>query len=1021
MLRLRQLSPNYRELFVARYEQLLTWALQLSHGERTLAEDLLHDLYVLFSIHEPNIDPAQNVDGYLYTCLRNLYLSHLRRTTRVRFQQLSIIEYESAKTGLRAIDPRMQIEVQDELRRVCQYACARKETSRMGSVLILRFFHGYYPSEIVRILCTSRKAVDRRLALARAEAKTYLDNRESLAFINSGVAPPEIFPANFARTPAGLLGELRQMIFSSRRGDCISQQRFQHLYQPSKKDDRADEMVSISCAELAHFVSCATCLDKVNGMLQLPPLSQRHLTDTTCRDPGDHDGDSGGRPTGGGSLQLTKSTKARKLIESGRLDAWDDDARETFEHKPQELCVVVNGYLLGSQRVGLEQNDLTLSLNPEENPSFIEIFSEQGIRLSLMSVGDPPPEGTGEQHLHVKLSDARALDLSLHFTSPLMTFHVAYHDPALRSEAEALETEVECLSLPSFDQQPITSRSEFAVERLSNVIRSLRARLFTSALWLKPEIVTAVVVLILLAALLLYLRTPTPSVTAADLLRHSVASEQLSAAQPDTIVHRTINVEEKNGRGEVITRSKVEIWQSAGQKITARRLYNERGELIAGDWRRHDGVQTIYHHGAHPQIRLSPDQSDAAMPVPTFDNAWQLSLSAKEFNRLVADTAAALIEERPDGYVIAYVAPASTSSSHAAPALVRTSLFLSRGDLHPIEQTLVIRMGGETREYRLVETVLERRAPGTVPHTVFEPDAELLSERSKSGPKKKNQPAFPSPGAPTPVTASTELEVEVLSLIHHVGADLGDEVTVRRAPGGKLQVQGIVENESRKAEIVRALASLANNPAVEIRVNTVAEALKGQTGSQSSSGPAMVERRESTDTRIPLDAELRGYFSAKALQGDELNQRVNEFAAQIGNRSLRVLRHAGALQRLAHRFSPEQLRTLEPEARTKWRGILREHAQALQRELVSLRQDLRPFADSNAGIGSQDIPTIDTDHDLQQVTNRLLELCSANDQSLRSAFTASPNSSNSDGIKSPRFWSSLSGAEIIAARIAGGH
>ena len=59
MLRLRRVSPNYRELFVARYDQLLAWALQISQGDRALAEDLLHDLYVLFTIHEPEIDPAQ--------------------------------------------------------------------------------------------------------------------------------------------------------------------------------------------------------------------------------------------------------------------------------------------------------------------------------------------------------------------------------------------------------------------------------------------------------------------------------------------------------------------------------------------------------------------------------------------------------------------------------------------------------------------------------------------------------------------------------------------------------------------------------------------------------------------------------------------------------------------------------------------------------------------------------------------------------------------------------------------------
>jgi RNA polymerase sigma factor (sigma-70 family) len=1014
MLRLRRFSENYRELFVSRYDQLHAWAMRLSQGDRAVAEDLLHDLYVLFSIHEPNIDPAQNVNGYLYACLRNLYLSQIRRAARIRFQQLSIVEYESAKTGLRAIDPRTQIEVQDELRRVCQYACARKETSRMGSVLILRFFHGYYPSEIVRVLRTSRKAVDRRLALARAEARSYLDNIESLAFVTGDLDLPEIFPANFARTPADLLSELRQMIFASRRGDCLSRDQLHSLYQRSKRDDQTEEMVAMSCGELAHLVSCVACLNEVNSMLKLPPLSQRYLTDLSGKDPGDRGGD-GGSSTGGGPRQVPKSAKARKLIESGRLDDWDEDAREAFEHKPQELCVAVNGYLLGSQRVGLEQNDLTLSLNPEEKPTFVEVFSEQGIRLSLMSIGDPPPEGTGEQRLQVKLSDARELELTLHFTEPFMTLRVAYHDPALKSEAEALESEVFAFredSVPFSGQQTKASKTETALKRFSGLVHSLRARLLMGRFWLRPGTVTALVALILIGCLLLlYVRHPGPVVTADSVLRRSADADELAVALPNTVLHRTLNLEEKNAKGELIARSKIEIWQSAVRGITARRLYNEKAELIAGDWRRADGVQTLYHHGARPQLQLAPEKG-GSVPL-SFDKVWELEPSAREFMQLIGDPQSAKIEEQSAKYVISY-ANGSTSG------VIKATLAINRDDLHVTEQTLLIAANGEQREYRFTEANFERRAPDAVAPTVFEPEPELLSENPKPPEKAKEKATTTTPLAviPPPASASSELEVEVLRLVHQAGADLGDEVTVRRTPDGQLQVQGIVETETRKAEIVQALATVAHSPAVEIKVETVAEVLKQQARSQSSSLPTTVERRESADSKIPVDAELRRYFSEKGLTGPELDQRVNEFAAQIGNRSLQVLRQAGALQRLAHRFSLEQLRALEPEARTKWSSMLRDHAQALQRELSGLRQELRPFFDSSRGLSPQDIPTIKSDQDLQEAANQLFELCSANDQSLRSAFTASPNSSSAAGIKSPRFWSSLRSAEVIANKIA---
>ena len=114
--------------------------------------------------------------------LRNLHISHQRRASRSRFQQLSIVEYESAATGLRTLDARDVIQLQDDLRRVCHYACARKEKAKIASVLILRFFHGYYPSEIALVLRASRPAVDKSLQLARAEAKLALTDPEAIGF-----------------------------------------------------------------------------------------------------------------------------------------------------------------------------------------------------------------------------------------------------------------------------------------------------------------------------------------------------------------------------------------------------------------------------------------------------------------------------------------------------------------------------------------------------------------------------------------------------------------------------------------------------------------------------------------------------------------------------------------------------------------------------------------------------------------------------------------------------------------------
>jgi DNA-directed RNA polymerase specialized sigma24 family protein len=127
MLHPQKISASHEDRFLERYDRMFAWALQLTDHNREQAEDLLHDAFIQFTFSPTDIRSISNLDGYLYGMLRNLHLSQVRRATRLRFQQLSVVEYESAELGLRSIDARGQIQVQQELRRICGYACARKE------------------------------------------------------------------------------------------------------------------------------------------------------------------------------------------------------------------------------------------------------------------------------------------------------------------------------------------------------------------------------------------------------------------------------------------------------------------------------------------------------------------------------------------------------------------------------------------------------------------------------------------------------------------------------------------------------------------------------------------------------------------------------------------------------------------------------------------------------------------------------------------------------------------------------
>src|SRR5204862_7705267 len=106
------------------------------------------------------------------------------------------------------------------------------------------------------------------------------------------------------------------------------------------------------------------------------------------------------------------------------------------------------------------------------------------------------------------------------------------------------------------------------------------------------------IAIVAIAAILFSLRrtapTPTPTISAGEVLHKSALLEEAIAARKDQVIHRSINFEARkpgpasgpSKAGELIAIRRIEIWQSGDKGITARRLYDEKNALVAGDWRR---------------------------------------------------------------------------------------------------------------------------------------------------------------------------------------------------------------------------------------------------------------------------------------------------------------------------------------------------------------------------------------------------------------------------------------------------
>lgn len=1005
------------QLFTERYGGLLAWALRLTNQDHEAAEDLVQDAFVQFMLGRTGLEQIENIDGYLRRMLRYMHASRMsRQAQRLHDTALSVADYDSITLGWTAIEPPRRMQAFEELQQICSYACARKESSRAGSVLILRYFHDYFPTEIASVLGTSRHCIDQWQRLARREVKLFMNEPGRLRFVAAKQTAERVATGSFVSSGEPM-SELRRMIFRSCQGPCLSPDELREIYSLGNSD-------ALTTTRLAHIVSCPSCLDAVNSLLGLPLLAQRGLADPPV-DPSDRDeppiDSSGGGTSGGGPVDV-----GRKL---GR------HLRAISEHKPQELRISVNGLPLSSLKISSGLTEVDLNLNSDEPVEFVEITSEQDVQLLFFSSG----MGTeSEQWAWIELSEDRTLAAFLRLQDG-PTLHVIYRDP-LSAE---LSTSKEMLTVPG-PSSPLAlvqavdetvesnEKARHPVEPLRSWTKLLRSvfkrsespddagfALFSRQLdqrriWMRPGIVTALVVCLLVAGFFIWRTQPAPVLTATALLDRAGSAEQAVEQLRDHVSHRFINLEERRSpEGAVVSRRRIEIWQNHATGDRARRLYDETNQLIAGTWQKADGSRVVYHHGSKPR-----PQAEVATPADvllTLENIWQLDPSARVFTNLVADPSAIKVERRSTSYVLTYEQERAIGASR----LLKATLTLNQSDLRPIEQTLVVQRGGDSREYRSAETSFELMPSKAVDKAVFEVEPELIGGARPTGRTGDwahrdltSSRIPPLTSALTPAVASAELEVDVAYLLNQAKADRNEQVALTRSAGGSLRVEGIVESEQRKNELLRALAPVSQNPAVSIDVRTVDEALKRS----PKPGSVSVHQTEATATIVAVDRELREYFSKNdASANGNLDEAVRAFSSRTVKRAYDALFHAIALKQLINRFANVDMRTVAPDARVKWLAMVRERAGAFERETALLRRDLQPifFAGTQSSAGEE--LRIASDADLAHAVEKLHQLALANNDAVRTAFTISSRSSAA-ALRSS-FWRLSAEAQVLAQRI----
>jgi RNA polymerase sigma factor (sigma-70 family) len=946
---------DHEETFVVRYDELLRWAERLCDGQIPDAEDLLQDAFIEFVRRRPAVEDIQDLDAYLRTMLRNMHVSGIRRSHSLKRGGRSCVDFECLELAVAGIDPRSAWDRRLELELLCRYACSRKETSKSASVLILRFFHDYLPSEVARLMRSNRRAVDEWLRLARGEARRFLENPGSLDFGGPGAAAGMVALAVDSPASADIGNRLRRTVFAHRTGWCLSRGEIDALYAPSNTE-------TLSHATLSHLVSCPACLSSATRAAGLAPLEDRLPP-----------ADGGG--TGPGVRELRPAARKNQLRASLRRAQARVD-----EQRPSELIIAANGFEVSSQTVQPGHNEHTVRPNIGAEIGFVELFSETGTRLAYLEI-QPPPQGAIEQCADIETSDGRRISLRVRFDQPWPEIQATYDDP-----------ELDAVPLPEAPSAPPEPRPRFAV--------ALRA-------WFRPALALAsLAVLLLVAGLLVHRqRTDVPAVSAATLIRDAETRERTLGNRHDRIVHRVLEFEDRLvGAAAVVQRYRIETWNDGEKQARARRVYDEAGALAAGEWGTGGNPVTIFERGAKPDVTLEParPQSDQ-LRLAHFGNApWRFTLSAAEFRTLIAPYLRQATFELTslEGEPVYLLRVTSREGPLQSAVLV-----LVKADLHPLQMVLVMRTPDGVHEYRYRERGFALLDRSGVPD-VFHPQVRSSRlERSLS------------PGVPLlPVSADpVELEAEAWYLMHQAGACTGEQTGIGWNPDGRLEIRAVVSDEARKKQLLDLLEPLRATAPVDFSVLTVGPGGEASLGtSRGAADPLIARAGRDALVRMPAYPFLRARFAREA--GTGIDARIAEFADAVVSSSDHALAQAWALAQVAEWADSRHMESLAGRSQSWAQEMLRSHARDFRLSAVGLRTLLEQAVPAEAEAQPRSDPLRDSTT-LIESARALLKSVSAQNAAVHAAFAPSTETQTVAEVPDATWLVSLVRLEARASRI----
>lgn len=933
-LKFEKKSRDHEAIFLNHYDWLLEWARQHTQGASEEAEDLVQDLYVRFVQMKsgPDLTDDDQIRAYLYTSLKNLFISKKLRSGRDAVSGLLAVDFDSVEFAVSAVDRSQLLHVRSDLAGICEYACIRRKTTRAASALILRYFLGYLSTEIMALLKAKRSNVDTLIETARLEAKAYLSRPSVLRFLGRSEWKSTSFPRYLPDQPEALFAELQRRIFSETEGTCLP---------PEELEDRylRPDAPGFSTREVAHLASCRTCLNQASRLLGLPDLTLRFFTE------GDPPADANPPSASTGEDGLKKLR--RKL-------------RETYEHRPKKLQIVVDGEVRGVQTITSASSNLQIALPPLSQPGFVEVLSEQGVGLLYFDLQQGTLEVPAPRMAAVDLSDDRQLSVSLTLAGGAPVIDVSYYDPLLEVGSDG----------PPSAQAPIFDLSEPDSEEthrhnmeaplkgdswLSGLLSNLKRR----RSWV---IAIAVGLCVLIVLGLAYTRTPGATkkqTTAATILDQSI-ERAAGAAPPHGAVREIFSLEIHSGEGKSIATAEVDSLRSADRPLQTLRLRTANGNVLASHWIDVSGKAWDFSNTE----KSKPEGTAQAISVQ--DKLWQHPPNTADFEQLAGDNKNLELRESKDGYEVSFTRPATQKNA----SIIEGRLIIANATMRPVAETLRVQDGDDTREYHFQELHYEVLRAEQVRASDFIPDSSTLSLHSSAN-----------------ASYRVHLALQALQLLSNQPQSIQAAVDIIRQPNDAVEVTGVLPTQQEARSLIQSLRAIQGGGALRIDLHTYDEPLITHHVSTGELSPPMSIAAD----RIPLDSMLRESLGAHSgLSGPDLDKPVQEAAREIVARSARVHRAAWDVSQIGSRnFHSGELAAMGAQDRQLWLTLLARPLALCEAELTAMAATLTAER-TITPLPQQHVELISTVSELATTADSLRENADRLDRLVAAGFALSP-------------------------------